>query len=188
MGGGDYLSGTWMGIMENTSIPLTMLILMFPTVYSMPGEWISSRGISHYHLHLVLRSLPSWVNTYWKFLLRASALPFLSAWILAWVVIVQCFLDVAILRNYRLVSWFCTPGILAGRYRDVTILAIACPFQLFLSGSLINTGGFIICPCSSFLLTSRWKCSFPGMILGLCVANGRRHYFVTTSLIGWAQT
>ena len=27
-----------------------------------------------------------------------------------------------------------------------------------------------------------------GMILGLCPANNRRRYFVTTSLIGWAQT
>ena len=26
-----------------------------------------------------------------------------------------------------------------------------------------------------------------GLILGLCPANGRQHYFVTTSLIGWAQ-
>ena len=28
----------------------------------------------------------------------------------------------------------------------------------------------------------------PGMILGLRPANERRRYFVTTSLIGWAQT
>ena len=27
-----------------------------------------------------------------------------------------------------------------------------------------------------------------GLILGLCRANERRRYFVTTSLIGWAQT
>ena len=27
-----------------------------------------------------------------------------------------------------------------------------------------------------------------GLILGLLLANERRHYFVTTSLIGWAQT
>ena len=26
------------------------------------------------------------------------------------------------------------------------------------------------------------------LILGLCTANERRRYFVTTSLIGWAQT
>ena len=26
-----------------------------------------------------------------------------------------------------------------------------------------------------------------GLILGLCPANERRRYFVTTSLIGWAQ-
>ena len=26
-----------------------------------------------------------------------------------------------------------------------------------------------------------------GLILGLCQANERRRYFVTTSLIGWAQ-
>ena len=28
----------------------------------------------------------------------------------------------------------------------------------------------------------------PGLILGLPQANERRRYFVTTSLIGWAQT
>ena len=28
----------------------------------------------------------------------------------------------------------------------------------------------------------------PGLILGLCPANEKRRYFVTTSLIGWAQT
>ena len=28
---------------------------------------------------------------------------------------------------------------------------------------------------------------FPGLILGLPLANERRRYFVTTSLIGWAQ-
>ena len=28
----------------------------------------------------------------------------------------------------------------------------------------------------------------PRLILGLCPANERRRYFVTTSLIGWAQT
>ena len=31
------------------------------------------------------------------------------------------------------------------------------------------------------------KVHFPGLILGLCPANKRRRYFVT-SLIGWAQT
>ena len=28
----------------------------------------------------------------------------------------------------------------------------------------------------------------PEMIVGLCPANERRRYFVTTSLTGWAQT
>ena len=32
-----------------------------------------------------------------------------------------------------------------------------------------------------------WTCS-PGLILGLRPANERRRYFVTTFLIGWAQT
>ena len=30
--------------------------------------------------------------------------------------------------------------------------------------------------------------SYTGLILGLRPANERRRYFVTTSLIGWAQT
>ena len=32
------------------------------------------------------------------------------------------------------------------------------------------------------------KTSYAGLILGLRPANERRRYFVTTSLIGWAQT
>ena len=32
-----------------------------------------------------------------------------------------------------------------------------------------------------------WPASNTGLILGLCPANERRRYFVTTSLIGWAQ-
>ena len=33
-----------------------------------------------------------------------------------------------------------------------------------------------------------YKVSITGLILGLRPANERRRYFVTTSLIGWAQT
>ena len=33
-----------------------------------------------------------------------------------------------------------------------------------------------------------WYHSITGLILGLCLANERRCYFVTMSLIGWAQT
>ena len=36
-------------------------------------------------------------------------------------------------------------------------------------------------------LTTRYK-TLQGLILGLRPANERRRYFVTTSLIGWAQT
>ena len=34
----------------------------------------------------------------------------------------------------------------------------------------------------------RFQCSIAGLILGLRPANERRRYFVTPSLIGWAQT
>ena len=34
----------------------------------------------------------------------------------------------------------------------------------------------------------QFQAPYTGLILGLCPANGRRRYFVTTSLIGWVQT
>ena len=38
------------------------------------------------------------------------------------------------------------------------------------------------------LLTHCETMTTPGLILGLLPVNERRRYFVTTSLIGWAQT
>ena len=42
--------------------------------------------------------------------------------------------------------------------------------------------------CTYYLHVHNWADSRPGLILGLRPANERRHYKVTPSLIGWAQT
>ena len=44
----------------------------------------------------------------------------------------------------------------------------------------------MVCQSSSVLGMDKWL--HPGLILDLRPANERRRYFVTTSLIGWAQT
>ena len=49
-----------------------------------------------------------------------------------------------------------------------------------------------ICPGLNVLIRQQATLAngraYPGLILGLRPANERRRYFVTASLIGWAQT
>ena len=43
-------------------------------------------------------------------------------------------------------------------------------------------------PLTQWNLNRRCRKTIPGMTLGLCSTNERRHYKVMPSLIGWAQT
>ena len=52
-----------------------------------------------------------------------------------------------------------------------------CNYQSFVDAAIINK--LVVCALSIHV---------EAMILGLCPANERRRYFVTTSLIGWEQS
>ena len=70
------------------------------------------------------------------------------------------------------------PGLLTRKWWDFT-------FKDFITSGNPNI------PCWIFMMqqnVTRWLGSNTGLILGLCLANERGHYFVVTSLIGWAQS
>ena len=90
-----------------------------------------------------------------------------------------------------------------------TLLCVCCDFYQYPSGSLhAYWGNHMILQCSERSLVKVGKSSqmhqlrwyykpkqnkaqktdcISGLILGLCPANEKRCYFVTTSLIGWVQ-
>ena len=62
---------------------------------------------------------------------------------------------------------------------------------VLLSFKLLNklsTQNFAHCSCDIVRLYHDMVIYTAGLILGFCPSNERRHYFVTMSLIGWAQT
>ena len=53
--------------------------------------------------------------------------------------------------------------------------------------SLDDMAAALVCHCGQERVCSSWYMVISGLILGLRPANEIRRYFVTTSLIGWAQ-
>ena len=60
-------------------------------------------------------------------------------------------------------------------------------FKSYLHRSIYNRWAVHLIKFQNEMLPSKY-CPIAGLILGLCPANERRHYRVTPSLIGWAQT
>ena len=94
--------------------------------------------------------------------------------------------DVYIKGCHKAPTHLGTSQLHTGMPRHITCLLASageCHMSLAVEGCRRHTGGTLMVTAAGIL-----RLGSTGMILGLCPANERRRYFVTISLIGWAQT
>ena len=99
----------------------------------------------------------------------------------------HCFRNINIVHLQSFVCYKCIAGVSVWLYRPrniykyVSSYIIQCSYGFYLDFNVLWV-------TQQFYLMLKEILQYIGLILGLCLANERRRYKVTASLIGWAQT